>query len=164
MTLDARQEPELQFRASGIGFDLGNLSRRIGWSETAQADCSARADTTRESLMDRIEFRDVELRRPLSTRDRTPIHGFGGWRIRLEEGPGIPTPAVEGKRVYVGGGFGSYDFFALDAESGEILWHRQTSDDGPTAAVVADGLVAFNTESCTLEVLRGATGEVVRLV
>ena len=36
MTLDARQEPELRFRARGIGFDLGNLARRIGWSETAQ--------------------------------------------------------------------------------------------------------------------------------
>jgi uncharacterized protein involved in outer membrane biogenesis len=36
MTLDARQEPELRFRARGIGFDLGSLARRIGWSETAQ--------------------------------------------------------------------------------------------------------------------------------
>jgi uncharacterized protein involved in outer membrane biogenesis len=36
MTLDARQEPELRFRARGIGFDLGDLARRIGWSETAQ--------------------------------------------------------------------------------------------------------------------------------
>ncbi|MGI9265310.1 MAG: AsmA family protein [Gammaproteobacteria bacterium] len=36
LTLDARQEPELRFRASGLGFDLGNLTRRAGLSDTAQ--------------------------------------------------------------------------------------------------------------------------------
>ena len=56
-------------------------------------------------------------------------------------------------RVFLGGGFGSYDFFALDAADGTLAWQYQTADDGPTAAVVDDGHVAFNTESCELEVL-----------
>src|SRR5262249_27884034 len=40
------------------------------------------------------------------------------------------------------------------------VWQHQTTDDGPTAAVVCDGHVAFNTESCELEVLT-VTGRAV---
>src|SRR5262249_21244431 len=36
----------------------------------------------------------------------------------------------------LGGGFGSYDFYALDAASGHVLWQYRPEDDGPTAAVV----------------------------
>jgi len=38
----------------------------------------------------------------------------------------------------------------VDSETGKIIWKIEDGDDGPTAAVVADGMVAFNTESCTL--------------
>src|SRR5260370_40326682 len=37
----------------------------------------------------------------------------------------------------------------------------QTGDDGPTAAVVEAGYVAFNTESCTLIVVDEKTGKLV---
>src|SRR5262249_45728507 len=43
--------------------------------------------------------------------------------------------------------------YAFDARTGKKVWQYQTKDDGPTAAVVADGYVAFNTESCELYVL-----------
>src|SRR5262245_55677011 len=75
--------------------------------------------------------------------------GFSGWRMALEQKRGVPTPAVVGDRLFVGGGFGSYDFNAFDARTGAQAWHVGTSDDGPTAAVVTEGLVVFNTESCT---------------
>jgi outer membrane protein assembly factor BamB len=65
----------------------------------------------------------------------------------------LATPAVVNGRVFLGGGFGSYEFYALDAATGEVAWQYQTTDDGPTAAVVRDGHVAFSTESCELEVL-----------
>jgi outer membrane protein assembly factor BamB len=38
---------------------------------------------------------------------------------------------------------------------------QNSGDDGPTAAVVEDGLVAFNTESCTLVVVDEKTGKLV---
>jgi Ca-activated chloride channel family protein len=79
-----------------------------------------------------------------------------GWRLRLPGSHPLATPAVVDGRVYVGGGFGSYDFFALDAATGSLAWHYQTEDDGPTAAVVAEDCVVFNTESCELEVLSTA--------
>jgi outer membrane protein assembly factor BamB len=42
-----------------------------------------------------------------------------------------------------------------------MVWKTNTGDDGPTAAVVEDGLVAFNTESCTLVVVDEQTGKMV---
>lgn len=83
-----------------------------------------------------------------------------GWRLTLPAGCPLATPAVVDGRVFLGAGFGTYEFYCLDAGSGKLLWQYQTSDDGPTAAVVADGYVVFNTESCELEVLT-ASGESV---
>jgi outer membrane protein assembly factor BamB len=76
-----------------------------------------------------------------------------GWKVTIPGGRPLATPAVAKGRLFLGGGFGSYDFFAFDAVTGAVVWHYQTEDDGPTAAVVADDYVAFNTESCELEVL-----------
>ena len=76
-----------------------------------------------------------------------------GWKVAIPGGHPLATPAVAQGRLFLGGGFGSYEFYCLDAETGELRWQYQTSDDGPTAAVVEDPFVAFNTESCELEVL-----------
>jgi outer membrane protein assembly factor BamB len=87
--------------------------------------------------------------------------GFKGWRLKLDSRQAVPTPAVSQGRVFVGGGFSSYDFYALDAFTGAEAWHLRTTDDGPTAATLAEGLVVFNTESCTLMVVEGQTGRPV---
>jgi Ca-activated chloride channel family protein len=76
-----------------------------------------------------------------------------GWKVVVPGRRGMATPAVAGGKVFVGGGFGSHEFYAFDAATGKLAWKYQTKDDGPTAAVVADGYVVFNTESCELEVL-----------
>ncbi|MBM4094115.1 MAG: hypothetical protein FJ276_32615, partial [Planctomycetes bacterium] len=76
-----------------------------------------------------------------------------GWKVAIPGGHPLATPAVAQGRLFLGGGFGSYEFYCLNAETGELLWQYQTNDDGPTAAVVEDQFVAFNTESCELEVL-----------
>lgn len=84
-----------------------------------------------------------------------PFHdgSVHGWQLKMPGDRPLATPAVVDGQVFLGGGFGSYDFFALAADTGRVIWHYQTEDDGPTAAVVADGHVVFNTESCELEVL-----------
>src|SRR4051812_44804829 len=79
-----------------------------------------------------------------------------GWKVTLPGNRPLATPAVIDGRVFLGGGFGSYDFYALDAVTGNVAWQYQTEDDGPTAAVVAEDCVVFNTESCELEVLTTA--------
>jgi Ca-activated chloride channel family protein len=77
----------------------------------------------------------------------------GGWRVQIPGGRPLATPAVAEGRIFLGGGFGSYEFYAFDARTGSLDWIYQTHDDGPTAAVVSEGFVVFNTESCELEVL-----------
>jgi len=79
-----------------------------------------------------------------------------GWKVSIPGQRPLATPAVAEGKVFLGGGFGSYEFYALDAETGRVAWQYQTTDDGPTAAVVGEGYVLFNTESCELEVLTTA--------
>jgi outer membrane protein assembly factor BamB len=86
--------------------------------------------------------------------------GRRGWRVEIPGSRPLATPAVGAGRVFLGGGFGSYEFYAFDAITGALDWAYQTSDDGPTAAVVSGEFVAFNTESCELEVLT-VTGQPV---
>jgi Ca-activated chloride channel family protein len=87
--------------------------------------------------------------------------GRTGWVLRLPGGRPIATPAYADGMLFVGGGYGSHEFYAVDADSGRIIWKIQTGDDGPTAAVVADGMVAFNTESCTLVIVDERSGRVI---
>jgi len=76
-----------------------------------------------------------------------------GWKVQIPGNRALATPAVVEGKVFIGGGFGSHEFYAFDAVTGKKLWQYQTADDGPTAAVAQDGHVAFNTESCELEII-----------
>ena len=76
-----------------------------------------------------------------------------GWKVTIPGNHALATPAVVEGKLFIGGGFGSRSQHAFDPETGKMLWQYRTSDDGPTAAVVAEGYVAFNTESCELEIL-----------
>jgi Ca-activated chloride channel family protein len=87
--------------------------------------------------------------------------GQEGWAIRIPGNRPIATPAYADGLLFVGGGYGSHEFYAFHADTGKLAWQIRTSDDGPTAAVVEDGLVAFNTESCTVIVVEAKTGKLV---
>jgi outer membrane protein assembly factor BamB len=76
-----------------------------------------------------------------------------GWKVKIPGDHALATPAVVDGKLFIGGGFGSHEFYAFDPQTGKMLWQYRTADDGPTAAVAADGCVAFNTESCELEVV-----------
>jgi outer membrane protein assembly factor BamB len=78
---------------------------------------------------------------------------ISGWKVAIPGNRPLATPAIAEGRLYLGGGFGSHEFYAFDAISGRRVWTYRTADDGPTAAVVEGGLIAFNTESCELEIL-----------
>jgi Ca-activated chloride channel family protein len=99
--------------------------------------------------------RDLEAT-PFATQD-----GKSGWVLRLPGNRPIATPAYDNGMLFVGGGYGSHEFYAIDSETGKVIWKIQTGDDGPTAAVVYDGMVAFNTESCTLVVVDEKTGRLL---
>jgi len=85
--------------------------------------------------------------------------GRRGWITRLPVAEQLTSVAFGGGRVYAGGGFNTYAFFAMEAESGRLLWDRNNlEDNGPTAPIYLDDEVIFNTESCTLFVLDARTG------
>jgi len=83
----------------------------------------------------------------------TSKEGKKGWKVAIPGNRPLATPAVVDGKVLIGGGFGSYEFYCLDAKTGKQVWVYRTGDDGPTAAVVSDGYIAFNTESCELEII-----------
>jgi Ca-activated chloride channel family protein len=83
----------------------------------------------------------------------TSKEGKKGWKVAIPGNRPLATPAVVDGKVFIGGGFGSHEFYALDAKTGKQIWVYRTGDDGPTAAAVQDGYIAFNTESCELEIL-----------
>lgn len=89
---------------------------------------------------------------------RFTFHGQRrGWVLRLAS-ESLATPAYSHGRVYVGAGFHSTKVYALDARTGALAWMADTPDGGPTAAIVDEGRVLFNTESCTLFAFDARTG------
>lgn len=88
-------------------------------------------------------------------------NGLPGWKIQIPGNRPLATPAYADGKLYVGGGYGSYEFYCIDAATGKVDWVFKTGDDGPTAAVVKKGYVVFNTESCIIYVLKAKTGEKV---
>jgi Ca-activated chloride channel family protein len=99
--------------------------------------------------------------KPLSPEPFSTGDGKDGWKVHIPENRPLPTPCIWNGLVFTGGGFGSYEFYCLDAKTGKKVWQFHTGDDGPTAAVADKGYVVFNTESCIIYVLRAKTGEVV---
>src|SRR5262245_17698772 len=102
---------------------------------------------------------------PRIRKNLTPVSfktpdGKLGWVMRIPGSRPIATPAYANGMIFVGGGYGSHMFYAIDAATGRVVWRMKTQDDGPTAAVVEDGYVAFNTESCTVIVAEAKTGKV----
>lgn len=87
--------------------------------------------------------------------------GQAGWALQIPGHRPIATPAYANGVLFVGGGYGSHEFYAFEAATGKVKWQIKTSDDGPSAAVVEDGCVAFNTESCTVIVVAADTGKLL---
>jgi Ca-activated chloride channel homolog len=85
--------------------------------------------------------------------------GMTGWKVHIPDSRPLATPAVNKGTLFLGGGYGSYHFYALDATTGKAKWVFRTKDDGPTAAVVAGRSVYFNTECCTIYNLDTETGK-----
>jgi Ca-activated chloride channel homolog len=134
---------------------------------TAAAVPNKAADTTGKTVLQRIDLSKAlpvnlpEAQRDLETVSFGTPDGKTGWVVRLPGRRPIATPAYADGMLFVGGGYGSHEFYAVDADTGKIIWQIQTGDDGPTAAVVAEGMVAFNTESCTLVVVDERRGRLI---
>jgi outer membrane protein assembly factor BamB len=83
----------------------------------------------------------------------------GGFSVTLPSGAPIATPTVYGDLVMVSGGFRSKEYYAFNSVSGDLAWALSLDDDGPSSAVAEDGVVVFNTESCTIFAVDARTGK-----
>ena len=155
-----------------------SISLLLGASAALTPDSRQKAKTARtapakavdgpvKATAQRIDLsKAMNVNLPAISRDLEAVSfgtpdGKAGWVLQLPGGRPIPTPAYADGMLFVGGGYGSHEFYAVDSETGRAIWKIQTGDDGPTAAVVADGMVAFNTESCTLVVVDERRGRVI---
>ncbi len=82
-----------------------------------------------------------------------------GFEIKLPTNTNVPTPIVHRGKLYLSGGFGSKQYYAFDAKTGDFLWGVDLDDDGPSSAAIEDDIMVFNTESCTIFAVDIKTGE-----
>ena len=144
---------------------LGLLALQVSAGEPRDA-APATQPTTKPAMVKIDIDRAVALDLPAGPADLAPREfktkdGRAGWVIRLPGDHPIATPAYSDGMIFVGGGYGSHEFYAFDANTGSKVWELKTGDDGPTAAVVESGCVAFNTESCTIIVADAKTGKLI---
>jgi outer membrane protein assembly factor BamB len=85
----------------------------------------------------------------------------GGYLIQLPSKAPVNTPTVHDGKVYVSGGFHSKEFYCFEAATGKVVWAINLDDDGPSTAVVEDGVCVFNTESCTIFGVDAQTGKLL---
>ena len=136
----------------------------VGAQAQAELKAAATPEAPKQIKIDLAAAVKVPL--PEGMKDLQPAafktkDGKEGWVVRVPGGRPLATPAYSNGTLFVGGGYGSHEFYAFDAKTGRMVWKVNAGDDGPTAAVVEDGLVAFNTESCTLVVVDEKTGKLV---
>ncbi len=90
---------------------------------------------------------------------KTTVATENGYRIQLPHQGLTPTPTAWKDLILVSGGFGSEAYYAFKAETGEPVWAISISDDGPSTGAVSEGVLVFNTESCTLFAVDARTGK-----
>ncbi|MDQ3036933.1 MAG: PQQ-binding-like beta-propeller repeat protein, partial [Myxococcota bacterium] len=114
------------------------------------------------SIEGRVPVRRIAVPRPPRGGNARFDWGGGrrGWVTALPNEELLTSAAFSNGRIFLGGGFSSHRFFALDAYDGEMVWTVAAPDGGPSAAIVSNDNVIFNTESCTLFVADAGTGEI----
>ena len=93
-----------------------------------------------------VAHRDSSIEPPPSPGGET--NRGGSFRIPVSRP--LARPAAANGLAFVGGRFGSYDFYAFHPTAGEPRWTVRTEDHGPAAATAAEGNVLFGTGDGTL--------------
>ena len=125
--------------------------------ETPKMEPKAEEDITKTAAewnSDQFASPPTEFRKGNVTARKLDADAFKktdtGYLIQLPSKAPVNTPTVHDGKVYVSGGFHSKEFYCFDAATGKVAWAINLDDDGPSSAVVEDGVCVFNTESCTI--------------
>ncbi|OJJ20295.1 hypothetical protein BKI52_17675 [marine bacterium AO1-C] len=97
--------------------------------------------------------------KPIKLSKNYLTHTKDGFEVKFKRPTNVPTASVYKGKVYVSGGFGSKQYYAFDAQSGEFIWGITLDDDGPSVAAIVGDIIVFNTESCTIFACNANTGE-----
>ncbi|MFI5131009.1 MAG: PQQ-binding-like beta-propeller repeat protein [Chitinophagales bacterium] len=84
-----------------------------------------------------------------------------GYYIQLPAETMVPTPAIIDGNIFLSGGFGSKQYYSFESTSGKIKWAIDLDDDGPSSPAIEDGIIVFNTESCTIFACDLVTGKMI---
>ncbi|MEL7534460.1 MAG: PQQ-binding-like beta-propeller repeat protein [Bacteroidota bacterium] len=84
-----------------------------------------------------------------------------GFALQLPHQGMTPSPTIYNDLLLVSGGFGSKEYYAFDAKTGQMKWGMDLDDDGPTSAAVVDDIAVFNTESCTIFAVQASSGKLL---
>lgn len=150
--------------AAKFGFYLGGLLVSVWCVEqllSFQQQVPQQQVPQQQVLATQQGRKSVRLQVTLSPKPLQALKGQLGWKVQIPGNRPLATPAYDSGKLFIGGGFGSHEFYSLDAQTGRLVWALRTSDDGPTAAVVEDDKVIFNTESCVLICADAKTGKVL---
>jgi Ca-activated chloride channel family protein len=130
--------------------------------ETLREALAGVVTSNEDSLAARMQVRSIRMPHPpRGATARFDFEGKRGWITAMNGEQLLTSPAFADGKVFLGGGFSSHQFYAFDAYDGELAWSVAAPDGGPTAAIVEDGKVIFNTESCTIFVADVATGRLL---
>ncbi|AKF09073.1 VIT domain-containing protein [Sandaracinus amylolyticus] len=140
----------------------GHTPREIDHQALIRDALAGVPETDDGSIEHRVPVRRIAIPHPPRGGNARFDWGGGrrGWITALPSEELLTSAAYANGRVFLGGGFASHRFFALDAYDGELAWSVAAPDGGPSAAIVANDRVIFNTESCTLFVADAGTGEI----
>jgi len=84
-----------------------------------------------------------------------------GYYIQLSSETLVPTPSVVDGNLLLSGGFGSKQYYSFESMTGTLKWAINLDDDGPSSPAIEDGVIVFNTESCTIFGCDIATGKMI---
>lgn len=84
-----------------------------------------------------------------------------GYYLQLSSETLVPTPAVINGNLLLSGGFGSKQYYSFEPTTGTLKWAIDLDDDGPSSPAIEDGVIVFNTESCTIFGCDLATGKMI---
>lgn len=141
-------------------------------ASAAETPGEGRSEESVDVLKEALEFNSEKYAAPptsvrkghvtIRTLDSKAIQRTkSGFTVQLPSGAPIATPAVYRGKVYVSGGFHSKEYYCFQADTGEVVWAINLDDDGPSTAACEDGVIIFNTESCTIFAVDAETGKML---
>ena len=100
---------------SALAFRSGQISKALGAVESKVANETAQEVSRRIDLSTAVSVNMPIPQRDLQSAPFTTKDGKSGWVLRLPGNRPIATPAYDNGMLFVGGGYGSHEFYAVDS-------------------------------------------------